>query len=89
VSRFYLSHKVKDFDVWKPLYDADEARRKGAGLSTVGVYRQADDSSEVLIVMEGNDSQAMRDMLADPSLGELMKKAGVLAPPKVYAGEEL
>lgn len=89
VSRFYLSHPVKDFDVWKPMFDADESRRQQAGLTTVGVYRQADDTTQLLIVMEGNDSQAVRDMLCDPSLGELMKQAGVLAPPEAYAGEAL
>jgi len=55
----------------------------------VGVFREANDSNQVLVVLEGNDSQAMRDMLADPSLGEAMKKAGVMAPPQTFAGEEL
>jgi len=89
MSRFYLSHPVKDFDAWKPVFDADEARRQSAGLSTVGVFREASDGNQVLVVLEGNDSQAMRDMLADPSLGEAMKKAGVMAPPQTFAGEEL
>ncbi|MEH6348029.1 MAG: hypothetical protein V7785_23230 [Bermanella sp.] len=89
MTRFYLSHPVKDFDAWKPVFDADESRRSSAGLSTVGVFRQFDNGNNVLVVFEGNDTQAMRDMLADPSLADAMKSAGVMAPPQTFAGEEL
>jgi len=73
---------------WKPLFDADEENRKGAGLSTIGVYRQAGEENNVLVVLEG-DAEPMKNMLASPELGEKMKEAGVLGLPEVFAGEKL
>ena len=89
MARFYLSHPVEDFEKWKPLFDADAERHKSAGLSTVGVYRQAGDENNLLIVFEGNDPEAMRKMLSDPEIGEKMKEAGVLKAPETFFGEKL
>ncbi len=88
MARFYLSHPVESFDKWKPLFDEDESRRSGAGLSTVGVYRKAGDENNILVVLEG-DPDVMRNMLESPELGEKMKEAGVLGPPEVFSGEKL
>jgi len=89
MARFYLSHPVEDFDKWKPIFDADGERHKDAGLSVVGVYRQAGDENNVLVVFEGNDPEVMRKMLANPELGEKMKTAGVLEHPEAFVGEKL
>ena len=89
MARFYVSHPVEDFEKWKPLFDADAERHKDAGLTTVGVYRQAGDENNLLIVFEGNDPEVVRKMLSDPELGEKMKEAGVLGPPEAFAGEKL
>ena len=53
MARFYLSHTVTDFDKWKPLFDADEENRKGAGLGTIGVYRQAGEGIMYLLSLKG------------------------------------
>jgi hypothetical protein len=89
MARFYLSHSVEDYDKWRPIFDSDEERRKGAGLNTVGVYRKAGDENNLLVVFEGDNPQALRSMLASPELGEKMKQAGVLGPPVAFAGEKL
>lgn len=89
MARFYLSHSVENFEKWKPIFDDDEERREGAGLSTVGVYRKVGDENSLLVVFEGDDTQAMKAMLASPELGEKMKEAGVLEPPVTFAGEKL
>lgn len=88
MARFYLNHSVESFDKWKPLFDADAANRTDAGLSTLGVYRKAGDENNLLVVLEG-DPDAMKKLLASPKLQEVMKEAGVLAPPEVFSGEKL
>ncbi len=89
MARFYLSLPVENFEKWKPVFDTDEGNRTGAGLSTVGVYREAGDENNILVVLEGDDPEVMKNMLARPELGEKMKEAGVLAPPEAYSGEKL
>jgi len=38
-----INHKVKDYKVWKPLYDADKARRVAAVLTDLAVGVSDDD----------------------------------------------
>jgi hypothetical protein len=39
--------KVKDFNTWKPAYDAHQAARGDAGLTEQYLLRNADDANEI------------------------------------------
>lgn len=77
-----LSHDVKDFEVWKPVYIADAPRRKAAGLKEVAVGTKAGNPNKVFMIWEG-DPGAVEKMLHDPSLEEVMKNAGVVSMPEL------
>ena len=77
-----LSHDVKDFTSWKPVYDADVARRINAGFKELAVGTQSDNPNRVFMIWEG-DPKAVEQMLQDPTLKEKMDEAGVISPPDV------
>jgi len=76
-STVFLKHQVADYGAWRPLYDADAQRRADAGMTEMGVYRDANDENMVLIAWETNNLDALNAMLASPDLAEKMKAAGV------------
>lgn len=77
-----LSHEVKDFAAWKPVYVADAARRASFGLVEVAVGTKSDNPKKVFMIWQG-DPGAVEKMMQDPALAEVMKKAGVMSPPDV------
>jgi len=76
-----LSHDVKDFASWKPIYQADAARRANAGFKELAVGTKAGDPKKVYMVWEG-DASKIEPMLNDPDLAEKMKEAGVISKPE-------
>jgi hypothetical protein len=82
MSILILSHDVKDFEEWKPYYDADSARRENAGFKELAVGTASDNPNKVYIIWEG-DPGPLDQMLHDPKLAELMKTAGVVSVPEV------
>ena len=94
MARAIIWHKVKDFDAWKTLYDADKPRRDAAGLTEISINRgKLDtctsvnpnlnrgklDSNTLMVEWETGDPGVMEKMMADPELKETMEKAGVMA----------
>ena len=77
-----LSHDVKDFDAWKPYYEADSVRLDKAGFKELVVGTQSDNPKKVFIIWEG-DPVKIDKMFQDPELVELMKEAGVTSAPEV------
>ena len=77
-----MSHPVKDYVAWKPIYDGDSPRRTSAGLKELAVGTQAGQDNIVYMIWEG-DPAAAEQMMKDPNLPKLMEKAGVLSPPEM------
>lgn len=81
MSTVILSHKVKDYAEWRPVFDSDTRRRQGAGIKNEKVFRAADDPNHVYIVAEVSDPSAFSKMINDPDLAATMEKAGVISQP--------
>ena len=77
-----MSHDVEDYATWKPIYDADVARRDQAGFKELAVGTQSDNPNKVYIIWEG-DTAIMDQMMQDPDLEAKMKEAGVTSAPEV------
>ena len=84
MATIFLRHPVADYDAWRPLYDDDMARRDTAGLTEVGVFRDASDPKSVLLVFDTDDVSGFEAMLADEGLKAVMEEAGVTGPPEVW-----
>jgi hypothetical protein len=85
---FYLNvrHTVADYAKWRVGFDANETARRAAGANGVQqVYRDVDDPNTVTIIMEWDKAENARKFLDDPTLKEMMQKAGVIGAPAVRA----
>lgn len=78
-----VSHPVQNFEVWKPVFDSDLARASAAGIGFVKLFRGLENSNLVSILCTAPSLEGFNAFFHDPILPELMKNAGVLAPPTV------
>jgi len=79
-----VRHKVQDYDVWKPFYDADLPRRNEAGLSEVYLLRDAEEPNDIFILFAAQDIAVAKDFAESDSLREVMERAGVVSKAEVY-----
>ena len=79
-----LNHRVKDYSVWRPHFDADTQRRNKAGFNGLKVFRAADDPNNIYIIGEIEDPALLDGFMKDPELAEKMQEAGVISEPRVH-----
>ncbi len=78
-----ITHKVKDYAAWRPVFDADSPARIVAGLHTVVVGRGIDNANLVTIYMTMSDVAKAKAFAADPRLKAAMDKGGVISKPDI------
>jgi hypothetical protein len=83
MATFILSHYVKDFASWKPIYDGDAERRTSAGFTELAVGTQEGDPKKVIMIWQGDSIDAAKKMMQDPELKKKMEIAGVVSPPEM------
>jgi hypothetical protein len=76
-------HTVKDYDKWRPVFDADSTNRKAGGGQDLVVARNADSANNILVVVKVSDMTKARAMMADPKLKAAMDKGGVISKPDI------
>ena len=79
-----IRHKVRDYDAWKPLFDAHGATRAAGGCKGGHLLRSTDDPNEVVIFFEWDTMENARRFANSPDLKEVMERAGVIDQPDVY-----
>ncbi len=83
-SRLEIVHKVKNYDAWLKVYDAEGAATRTAnGMNDVALGRGIDDSTLVHIVFEITDLTKVKARLADPAFKKIMMDAGVIGKPSI------
>jgi len=76
-----ITHTVKDYAKWRPVFDADSVNRKAAGIQDLAVGRDADRTDRILVALKISDIAKAKSMATDPKLKETMDKAGVISKP--------
>lgn len=80
--RLRVGHKVKDFDAWLKVYDAEgSATRLANGLIDRSLSRNIDDPNMIYITFAVSDMAKAKARLADPALKKIMKDGGVISEP--------
>ncbi len=79
--RFLVSHEVQDFDTWLEAFDSDESNRNDAGMTFVGMARDADNANVVYIMFAASDRDAVDAMVASEEMKQVMQDAGVIGEP--------
>ena len=78
-----IRHKVEDFPKWKLAFDAHRPAREEIGLKDLHLWRNVDDSNEVVILFEAADVDQARGFADSTDLKEAMKGAGVIGLPDI------
>ena len=81
-----ISHPVKDYAVWKAVYDSAEPIRAKAGVTGAEVFRDPKDPNMIVVIHRFPTLDAMQAFLSDPGLKAAMEKGGVLAAPTAVVG---
>ncbi len=82
--RVMIKHRVKDFDAWLKVYDAEGmAARAENGMIDRGLARGADDPNIVYIVFAISDMAKAQARSSSPELQAKMMEAGVEGPPEI------
>ncbi len=69
-----IHHRVKDYDVWRPLYDAHENSRASAGITNGRVFRKAEDPNDLVILFDAADVAKARSWTTSEDLKSTMQK---------------
>lgn len=84
-NRVIITHKVKNWNTWKQVFDSHEQARKDAGLTLRGTGFSDGDSTMVTVVFNITDMQKAMAFMKSADLQNKMKEAGVEGKPKVFA----
>ncbi len=80
-----VRHTVSDFNTWKAGFDGHDEVRRSHGSTG---YRVLQDGDSVLALIEFPDAASVQAFQNDPTLGEVMAKAGVVGAPDISAWSE-
>ena len=83
-----IRHKIRDFSLWKQVYDSHIQKRLEAGLSEKHLFTSSGDPHEVIILFEATDLERAKAFSESPDLRERMEQAGVVDKPDIYFLED-
>ncbi len=82
--RFLIKHRVKDFDAWLKVFDAEGMKsRSDNGVIDRGMGRGSEDPNMVYLVFAISDMEKAKARVGSEELKEVMMKAGVEGPPEM------
>jgi quinol monooxygenase YgiN len=78
-----ITHKVKDFAVWKKEFDSSAGLRTASGELSAQVYRDASDPNKLTVINKWKSLESAQKFAGSPELKAAMEKAGVEGHPEV------
>jgi heme-degrading monooxygenase HmoA len=83
-----VQQHVEDYDKWKAVFEEHEDRQ-AAGSKGGIVFRNADDPTQVTVLLGWDNLENARAFTGSDELRAAMQRAGVVGPPNVYFLEEV
>ena len=83
MSYLLITHTVRDYAKWKPVFDQHGTTRKSAGCRSAQVFQDAQDPNKVTVLMEWDSANNARKFTESTDLRQIMEKAGVVGKPEV------
>ena len=84
----FIRHRVKDFDVWKAVFEADVEMQLKAGFHLRRILRDVDDPATVSVFFEVDDLAEARAFTQAESARDHAQAAGVIGMPEGWWMEE-
>jgi len=88
MAKVIVQHHVADYDQWFIAFTEHGEVRRSHGATGHSVTRSIDDPNAVVIVNDFATLDGAKAFAADPSLPEVMHRAGVDGPPQVWITED-
>lgn len=79
----FVSHKVENYDKWKPVFDSTAAWKQKFGWKSSTVMSIDGDPNNVLVIESFESIEKAKAFAASAELRTAMGKAGVMGPPDV------
>ena len=79
-----VRHKVKDYAVWKSVFDQHADLREKYGCLGGSIFRNTDNPDEVVVFLEWNDLKGIHEFLDLDVHNDVMQRAGVVDQPDGY-----
>ncbi len=88
MAKVIVQHRVSDYDRWLPVFSEHESVRRQHGGTGHVVARDVADPTNVVVVNDFATVDGARSFAHDPSLPEVMGRAGVEGMPQVWIVDE-
>jgi len=88
MAKVIVQHHVADYDRWLPVFTEHEAVRRQHGATGHSINRDAADPNLVVVVNDFESLDGARGFMADPSLRDVMGRAGVEGQPTIWLVDE-
>jgi hypothetical protein len=84
-----VTHKVRDYRTWKPVFDESEELRHQYGLLNGWIARNPENANLLTVILLCEDLDKARLFLNLPNLRDSMERGGVEGEPKVCLLEQV
>ena len=81
---FVIRQLVADYAKWRPVYDAHQPTREGAGLTNCRVKPSVYNPNDILVVCDMADLAKAKAFTASKNLADAMASAGVVGKPSFF-----
>ena len=88
MTKVIVQHQVADYDRWYPLFIEHGDVRRQYGATGHSINRGVPDGNSVMIVNEFATLEGAQGFMTDPSLPDVMARAGVEGRPQVWLLDE-
>ncbi|HKB85590.1 MAG TPA: hypothetical protein VKD08_05430 [Ignavibacteriaceae bacterium] len=88
MAHLFIKHKVKDYPVWKKVFDGFNETRKAGGERSYQILHPENDKNSLLALFEWDNLNNARKFAGSKELKDAMANAGVIEQPEIYFLEE-
>lgn len=88
MAHLLIKHKVKNYIVWKKVFDGFINTRKAAGEKSYQILHPESEANNLLAIFEWDNLENARKFTNSSELKEAMGNAGIIEQPEVYFLEE-
>ena len=88
MAKVIVQHHVVDYDKWLAVFDEHGETRRANGATGHAISRSIADPNTIVIVNDFATLDGAKAFASDPTLPEVMHRAGVDGPPQVWITED-
>lgn len=71
-------NRVRDYEVWKHIFDSHASAHRAAGMNLVRLWRAVDEPNNIFFLFEISDIERAKAYVSMPDGEEIGRRAGVL-----------